>query len=75
MFFQAAFMTAIIVNNTRGDNKFSLNSATIKMNLLESRSNYTSYDSEINYSHCQGLTIGRISFVQMLKFVTEEEKL
>ena len=68
-------MTAIIVYNTRGDNKFSLNSATIKMNLLESRSNYTSYDSEINYSHCQGLTIGRISFVQMHKFVTEEEKL
>ena len=45
------------------------------MNLLESRSNYTSYDSEINYSHCPGLTIGRISLVQMHKFVTEEEKL
>ena len=68
-------MTAITVYTTRGDNKFSLNSATIKMNLLESCSNYTSYDFEINYSHCQGLTIGRISFVQMHSFVTEEEKL
>ena len=68
-------MTAITVYTTRGDNKFSLNSATINMNLLESSSNYTSYDSEINYSHCQGSTIGRISFVQMHAFVTEEEKL
>ena len=68
-------MTAITVYTTRGDNKFSLNSATIKMSLLESCSNYTSYDSEINYSHCQGLRIGRISFVHMHSFVTEEEKL
>ena len=74
MFFPADFMTAITVYTTRGDNKFSLNSATINMNLLESCSNYTSYDSEINYSHCQGSTIGRISFVQMHAFVTEEEK-
>ena len=75
MFFPATFMTAITVYTTRGDNKFSLNSATIKMNLLESCSNYTSYDYEINYSHCQGLIIGRISFVQMHAFVTEDMKL
>ena len=68
-------MIAITVYTARGDNKFSVNSATIKMNLLKSCSNYTSYDSEINYSHCQGLTIGRISFVRMHAFVTEEEKL
>ena len=61
---------------TRGETKFSLNSATFKLNLLEPCNNYSSYDSfKINYSHCQGLTIGRMIFFKMHAFVPEQKKL